>query len=56
MILFTQKIDPPPPIIAVVLDEEARRKRKLADALVQEDLWVKNLIDGLAGVLRDQKH
>ena len=53
MILFTEKIAPPPPIIAVVPAEEAIRK--LADDLVQDDRWVKRLIDGLAGVLRDAK-
>ena len=53
MTFFTEEIITPPPI-AVVLDKETIRKR--ADDLAQEDRWVKNLIDGLAGVLRDVKH
>ena len=51
MIVFTEKIAPPPPFPAG--DEEAARK--LAKNLVDEDRWVKNLIDGLAGILRDVK-
>ena len=54
MIFFTEKIAPPPPIIAVVTDEE--QISKLAEDLVQDDRWVKRLIDGLAGVLREVKH
>ena len=58
MILLTENINPSllKPNITVLADEAERRKRKLADALVQEDRWVKNLIDGLAGVLRETKH
>ncbi len=50
MIVFMEKIAPPPTAVA----EEA--VRKLAERLVAEDRWVKNLIDGLAGILRDVKH
>jgi hypothetical protein len=53
MIIFTEKIAPPPPI-TVAPDEAVIRK--LAEDLLQDDRWVKNLIDGLAGVLRDVKH
>ncbi len=50
MIVYTENIAPPQP----VLDKEM--VRKLADDLVQDDRWVKRLIDGLAGILRDVKH
>jgi hypothetical protein len=49
MIVFTEKIAPPIPIA----DEEAIRK--LAEQLARDDRWVKNIIDGLAGILRDVK-
>ena len=52
MMIFMEKIAPPPPLIQVP-DEEIS---KLAERLAHEDRWVKNLIDGLAGILRDQKH
>ena len=48
MIVFMEKIALPP----TTVDEEA--VRKLAERLV-EDRWVKNLIDSLAGILRDVK-
>ena len=51
MIVFTEKIAPPPPGI----DTDEETVRKLAENL-QDDRWVKNLIDGLAGILRDAKH
>jgi len=51
MIVFTEKIAPLPP--KPVTDDET--VRKLAENLVQDDRWVKNLIDGLAGILRDVK-
>ena len=54
MILFMVKIAPPPPINAVVPDEA--KIRKLAEDLLQDNRWVKRLIDGLTGVLRDAKH
>jgi hypothetical protein len=28
----------------------------IAESLANDDRWVKNLIDGLAGILRDVKH
>jgi hypothetical protein len=53
MIAFTEKVEPSRPARALS-DEEAMGK--LAEQLVQDDHWVKNLIDGLAGILRDVKH
>lgn len=51
MIVFMEKVDPPP--MASIDEEEVR---KLAEILVKEDRWVKNLIDALAGILRDVRH
>jgi hypothetical protein len=51
--IFMEKIEPPAPLVQVA-DEEITSK--LAERLAQEDRWVKNLIDGLAGILRDVKH
>jgi hypothetical protein len=51
MMVFMEKIDPPP---RAGLDEN--EVRKLAEILVPEDRWVKNLIEGLARILRDVKH
>jgi hypothetical protein len=52
MMIYQEKIAPsahPPP------DEE--RTKLIAESLVRDDdRWVKNLIDGLAGILRDVKH
>ena len=53
MMIFMEKIEPPPPL-SLVTDEEIISK--LAERLAQEDHWVKNLIDGLAGILREEKH
>jgi hypothetical protein len=49
MMIFLEKIAPPP-LLVQVPDEEIS---KLAERLAQEDRWVKNLIDGLAGILRN---
>jgi hypothetical protein len=35
-------------------DEE--QVKLIAELIVSDDRWVKNLIDGLAGILRDVKH
>jgi hypothetical protein len=51
MIVFAEKIGSPPAI--ALTDEEVTRK--LAHELVQDGRWVKNIIDGLAGILRDVK-
>jgi hypothetical protein len=48
MMISMEKIAPPP--LVKVSDEEIS---KLADRLTQDDRWVKNLIAGLAGVLRN---
>jgi hypothetical protein len=53
MMIFMEKIDLPQPLVQVT-DEEI--VSKLAERLAQDDRWVKNLIDGLAGILRDVKH
>jgi hypothetical protein len=50
MIILMEKIEPPPALFQVA-DEET--VSKLAERLAQEDRWVKNLIDGLAGILRN---
>jgi hypothetical protein len=47
-----EKIDPPPPVVPLTDEEQSTLK---LEALASDDLWVKNLIDGLAGVLRDVK-
>jgi hypothetical protein len=50
MMIFMEKIEPPP-LIVHVMDEDMISK--MAERLAQEDRWVKNLIDGLAGILRN---
>jgi hypothetical protein len=49
MFISMEKIEPPPSFVQAPDDEIA----KLAERLAQEDRWVKNLIDGLAGILRN---
>jgi hypothetical protein len=49
MMVYQEKIAPP----GRLPDEE---RKLIAEALVRDDRWVKNLIDGLAGILRDVKH
>jgi hypothetical protein len=51
MFVFTEKIAPPPPEAG--LDDEAIRK--LAEQL-EDDRWVKNMIDALGGILRDSRN
>jgi hypothetical protein len=48
MFIFMEKIDPPPPI---QLTDEERLKLKLSE----DDLWVRNFIDHLGGVIRELK-
>jgi hypothetical protein len=50
MMIFMENIEPPPPLVQVPDDEIIS---KMAERLAQEDRWVKNLIDGLAGILRN---
>jgi hypothetical protein len=52
MMIFTEKIAPPPAM--PVTDEE--QLQAIADAIENEDRWVKDFIDRLAGVVRDMKH
>jgi hypothetical protein len=48
MMVYQEKIAPPPP--PPLTDEEQ------TNATADENRWVKNLIDGLAGTLRNVKH
>jgi hypothetical protein len=51
MMVYQEKIAPP---ANPRRDEETKL---IAESLVRDDdRWVKNLIDGLAGILRDVKH
>ena len=51
MMIYQEKIAPPPP----PLSEDEQMKLRM-DAMASEDRWVKNVIDGLAGVIREIKH
>ena len=52
MMIYQEKIAPPPaPLTA---DEE--QMKLIAEAIADEDRWVKNFIDRLVGVVRDLKH
>jgi hypothetical protein len=51
--IYPENIDPPPPL-APLTDAEQRRLK--IDAIASEDLWVKDFIDRLAGLVRDLKH
>jgi hypothetical protein len=52
MMIYQEKIArPPAPLTA---DEE--QMKLIAEAIADEDRWVKNFIDRLAGVVRDLKH
>jgi hypothetical protein len=44
MMIYLEKIAPPPPL--PLTDDELKLRA------INEDRWVKNLIDGLAGTLR----
>jgi hypothetical protein len=52
MIMFTETIAPPPPLAPLTHDEEM----KLIADLIQEDRWVKDFIERLAGIIREMKH
>jgi len=57
MIMFTETIAPPPPLIPLTDDEETKLAADLVIAdLLQEDRWVKDFIDRLAGVIAGMKH
>ncbi|WP_213770642.1 hypothetical protein [Bradyrhizobium sp. dw_78] len=51
MMIFMEKIEPPP--VPLTGDEELKLR---LEAIESENLWVKNFIDHLAGVVRDMKH
>jgi hypothetical protein len=55
MIMFTETIAPPPPLIPLTDDEQMKLDLVIAD-LLQEDRWVKDFIDRLAGVIEEMKH
>lgn len=52
MMVLSEQIDPPPPL---PVTHEERLKARI-EALASDDLWVRNLIDGLAGDLREVKN
>jgi hypothetical protein len=51
MMVYQEKIAPP--LLPLTAGEQSQLK---IDALASDDRWVKNIIDGLAGVLRNVKH
>jgi hypothetical protein len=51
MMIYQEKIAPP---LAPLTDEE--QMKLLMQAIADENRWVKNFIDRLAGVVRDVKH
>jgi hypothetical protein len=51
MMIYQEKIAPP----LVPLTEDEQWKLRLA-AIESEDLWVRNFIERLAGVVRSMKH
>jgi hypothetical protein len=53
MMIYTEKIDAPPPLVPLTDAEQWQLKM---DAIASEDLWVKDFIARLAGVVRDIKH
>ena len=52
MMIYQEKIAPPLPI-RLTDDEQIK---VIAEALAEEDRWVKDFIDRLAGLVRDLKH
>jgi hypothetical protein len=52
MMIYQEKIAPPP--APPTADEE--QMKLIAEAIADEDRWVKKFIDRLAGVVRDLKH
>jgi hypothetical protein len=51
MLIFMEKIEPPTRVVPLTEAEQL----KASKAIASEDLWVKNFIDRLAGVVRDVK-
>jgi hypothetical protein len=57
MIMFTETIASPPPLVPLTDDEQMKLIADLAIVdLAQEDRWVKDFIDRLAGVIQAIKH
>lgn len=52
MMISMEKIEPPP---RLPLTNEEQMKL-IAESLASDDRWIRNLIDGLAGILRAVKH
>jgi hypothetical protein len=52
MMIYQEKIAPPLPIR--LTDDE--QMKVIAEAVAEEDRWVKDFIDRLAGLVRDLKH
>ena len=48
MMIFIEKIEPPPRVVPLTDDEQLKA---ISEAIASEDLWVKNFIDRLAGVV-----
>src|SRR5438045_1700122 len=48
--VYVEKIDPPTPLSPLSSEEQLTLK---LEELASDDRWVKNLIDGLAGAIRD---
>jgi hypothetical protein len=53
MMVHMEKTDPPAPIVPLTAEDRLRLRREVQ---ASDDIWVKNFIDGLAGVIRDFKH
>jgi hypothetical protein len=49
MMIYQEKIPPP---VALLAHEE---QKHIAQSLANDDRWVKNLIDGLTGILREKQ-
>jgi hypothetical protein len=52
MMIYQEKIAPPP--VPLTLDQE--QMKSIAEAIAEEDRWVKDFIDRLEGIIRDIKH
>jgi hypothetical protein len=52
MLIFIEQIEPPPPLVSPTDDGQLKLR---LEAIAEEDRWVKNFIDRLAGVIQDPK-
>jgi hypothetical protein len=50
MMIYQEKIPPP---AALPVDEG--QAKLIAESLANDDRWIKHLIDGLAGILREKQ-